>query len=531
MPIGLTIPFSRSLPGRVPLPRDNLASEAGARGAQELGERIATTGDLVYEWQRRRDASALDDARAQREVWANQTIGDFQNKADDELSEIDPETKEIGFQKAGRQFADSWKQTVGTLGSRLSRQSREEFDRDSTISYERWKNSLTSGMIRREVEANQSLTRKRVSELAVSDPDEMYRYAQQNIPRWFPAQERGRQMDYAREQQIRHLIRVDPKLAIKVLEMDGSQVWDDDSSYDRLLAGANNTETAMKKTEAKAKADKMRERGRKVYRDIVNWKATDGKSGQEHSLLELGDLYAAEGIGKEVYDACLKILEGKSEPTQEEHLSAFRKVHQAKRLWREGNLDRDGFNAVVDENLSHLQTEDGERFIEDGESEKPKPLTNYEVLQNQAMDRVESMFDAWYSNSTGASPDEKEVAERLVTEGDFEKRLETAAKAAFPEAEKIDRNQFMGLAVDILLQMQRERTGATKEPEAKSKGWFLRGTPWYVPLQVAKAALAKAPEKDQDQEDSGKPKFMKTMTNNKTGKQYGWTGKQWVEMP
>lgn len=245
MAIGLTIPFSSKVPGQVRAPDDGLESKIKARGAQQIGERVARMGDVVFEWQRRRDATALEDASAQLEVWANKTVGDLQNLPDDQLSDVNPDTQELGFERAGKQFKEQWNNQLSALGSRLGRQGQQELSRSAQIGYEKWRDRLATGMLKREVEANQSRIRGRIAELAVSDRETLYKYAPTAIEKWFPASERGRQMDYAQQQDYLHLIRSDPSLALATLEAQGSKRFDNPNVYESLVQHAKSQQRVL----------------------------------------------------------------------------------------------------------------------------------------------------------------------------------------------------------------------------------------------------------------------------------------------
>jgi len=79
----------------------------------------------------------------------------------------------------------------------------------------------------------------------------------------------------------------------------------------KLSAEWKRQQEAVKRQQEKAAQEAIEAQGRTVYTDMVNWQATNGQQGKNHSLMELADTYGKGGMTKETYDSCVKMAGGK----------------------------------------------------------------------------------------------------------------------------------------------------------------------------------------------------------------------------
>jgi hypothetical protein len=222
MAIPLTIPFSRSIPeARAPRPGPvpDLEARTKALGGQQLGRSIAGIGDLVQEWQRRRDETALANAKADAAVWSNDLIGAIQNKSDDELSAVDPETGKSGFAAVGDGFNEAFTGKMTELGSRLSRRTQSEFGRWARVEQAQWGGQLTNGLLRRERGVRRAEVLTHIDSLAKSNPEKLLGYIGTTGRLWYNEPEMPELLERAHTAVASHLVEVGkPEAAEPYLE-------------------------------------------------------------------------------------------------------------------------------------------------------------------------------------------------------------------------------------------------------------------------------------------------------------------------
>lgn len=363
MAIPLTIPFSKRLPGQTRPPGIGLESQTKDFGARQIGGKIDRMGDFVVEWQQRRDDLALANARADLEIWSNKAIGDIQNTPDADLSAVDPETKDSGFIKAGKKFQKDYKQQVFALGRKMGTQEQREFLKDSQVAFSRWGGRLTSGLLAREKEVRQNEVRQRISALAVSDPEELNRYAPIAIRKWFPPQEWGRMADYAKEREHLHLIEMDPHFALENLNAGGPEAFSDPGLYTALVVRAKNAMDAGREALDLKRREIQRQTEQSLTAEVFK---AETNPDPENAISLVGVI--TDAVQNDLLDAVAgrvltERLKQRPDPSPQEQAVAFGALSRATIQLEDGKIDRRTWDRIFRAHANELPAAKLESFL------------------------------------------------------------------------------------------------------------------------------------------------------------------------
>jgi len=448
------IPYSKRVPqGSQAVPPPSGSGRVW-RGVADMGAAIAALG---ADWQKRlerekdeRDGQKLSDTKVATHVAMATWMRDRLN---------DPELTNEDFEWGAGQYGIAHDQTVQKAMEQLPESVRDEFMSYSDQMREKNLYAYTTNLQAVERGYRQDQSRQQILSLCHTHDEEGLKEAIAHNLKWWPKDEQAEFLDWAKSEFLYKLAEKDPDMALASLTPD---MFSTAGLADRVRKVIADAEDAQEKEAERERKQAVLDAGRQAYADMVTYRTSGGEQGQMHSIVDLAQLYAAGGIGKEAYDACMSVWEDKAKPGISKRRQAYDRISTALDHYRRGDISEDEYEKIRLRESPYLDDTDAKYFIRQRGDVYDKAVAD--LRRTAIADATKILAQAPPDNTYEPFPVEQQIAMR----GEVGRRMDVWVERNFTKDKPIDRAAYEREVRATILEV-RETWDAEPEEEAPAE--------------------------------------------------------------